>query len=102
MWYPFARLTQQWANKAEAGRHNVGRGLWLNVASDGAAAWELTLYHEGAQHDVVLGVFPEMTLRQARKSAKVWRGLARSGLDPAQQQEAFRNAAARNLHQFYC
>ena len=51
---------------------------------------------------MIVGIYPDVSLRQARKQAAVLQGLARRGIDPAAEQESHRNAAARNLHQFYC
>lgn len=58
--------------------------------------------HNDAQRDIELGPYPDVSLREARKQAAHWVVIARSGLDPAVEQEAHRNAAARNLDQFYC
>mgnify|MGYP001804211871 FL=1 len=56
----------------------------------------------GERRELRIGTYPEMTVKAARAEATKWRGLARRGLDPSAEQEAFRNAAARNLDQFYC
>ncbi|MEM6938819.1 MAG: integrase arm-type DNA-binding domain-containing protein [Pseudomonadota bacterium] len=74
----------------------------LRHAPDGAAVWVLSLTVEGAGHEVVLGTSPEMTREDAQRAARNLAACARAGLDPAQEQEKHRNAAARNLHQFYC
>lgn len=82
-------------------RHAAGRGLWLCKHSDGSAHWEVCLTINGQRSDVRLGEYPPLSVRQAYAEGAKWRGLARRGLDPAAEQEAIRDAAARNLHQFY-
>ncbi len=98
----FNRLTEAQAKSAPAGRHAAGNGLWLCRAGDGTAVWQLSVAVLGEGRDLQIGTYPALSVRAARREAAKWRGLARSGLDPAVQQEAFRDAAARNLHQFYC
>ena len=102
MWQLFSRLTEKRARCAPAGRHFAGRGLWLCCADDGSAKWRLCLNLRGDHRDMDIGKYPDMNLKDARKMARQWRGLVRSGLDPRVEQEKFRNAAARNLDQFYC
>lgn len=95
-------MTKAEANSAPVGRHSFGKGLWLCRSEDGVAAWEMCLCVQGEQRNLQLGTYPALSIKAARTEAKKWRGLARRGLNPATQQEAFRDAAARNLHQFYC
>lgn len=102
MWYLFSRLTASRARVAGPGRYRAARGLWLCKAEDGSAVWELCLNVRGVRLDKQIGAYPELTVKAARKEAAGWPGLARSGLDPSAEQERVRNAAARNLDQFYC
>lgn len=95
-------MTEQQAQGAAVGRHAAGRGLWLCRLEDGAAHWEMRLSVRGVRRDLRLGAYPDLSVKAARSEAAKWRGLARRGIDPAAEQEAFRNAAARNLDQFYC
>ncbi|MGC1495353.1 MAG: Arm DNA-binding domain-containing protein [Sulfitobacter sp.] len=98
----FHKLTDAKAKKAPAGRHSAGYGLWLCRPDQGDTVWEMCLNLRGEQHNLQIGTYPALSVKSAQAEAKKWRGLARRGLDPAAQQEAFRDAAARNLHQFYC
>lgn len=101
MRFPFKRLTELSAQDAAVGRHAAGRGLWLVRSSDGTAVWEICLTVRGQPVDLELGTYPELSVREARVEAAKLRGLARSGFDPSTEQEAFRDAAARNLDGFY-
>lgn len=102
MWSAFNRMTEQKARNAAVGRYAAGRGLWLCRLEDGSAHWEMRLFVQGTQRDLQLGAYPMLSVKDAYSEAAKWRGLARRGIDPAAEQEAFRNAAARNLDQFYC
>ena len=102
MFNVFNRLTEAKAKTSAPGRHAAGNGLWLCRSDQDKAVWEMRLTVMGSPRNLQIGTYPEMSVKAARTEAKKWRGLSRRGLDPAAQQEAFRDAAARNLDQFYC
>jgi len=86
--------------KAKPYRLFDGAGLFLVVKPTGAKAWMLRLQVAGKRHDVGLGGFPAVSLKEAREKAEAMRKQARAGIDPieerdrhAREREAARKAA---------
>lgn len=60
-----------------------GGGLQLWATPDEAKRWRLAYRHNGKQKTLALGVYPDTTLRQARKAREDAKRLLNSGQDPA-------------------
>ncbi len=60
-----------------------GEGLYLLVKPTGAKYWRLKYRFAGKERLLALGVYPEVTLAQAREERTRARELLRSGQDPA-------------------
>lgn len=60
-----------------------GGGLQLWATPDEAKRWRLAYRHNGKQKTLALGVYPETSLRQARKAREDAKRLLNSGQDPA-------------------
>ena len=67
---------------AKPGRYGDGGTLFLNIAPGGSKSWIQRLAIDGKRHDIGLGGFPLVTLREAREAAFENRRLARRGGDP--------------------
>jgi integrase len=93
-------LTVKQVQNAKPGRHSDGKGLYLLVKPTGSKSWVLRVMHKGVRRDWGLGSvtdkpfsddydrFPlhkrrSLTLGEARDKARIGRGLARHGVDPA-------------------
>jgi len=76
--------------KAKPYRLFDGAGLFLVVKPSGAKAWMLRLQVAGKRHDVGLGGFPAVSLKEAREKAEAMRKQARAGIDPIEEREAAR------------
>jgi integrase len=80
----------------EPGAHAVGgvAGLMLKISDAGARSWILRAMVAGKRRDMGLGGYPDVTLAQARDSARTARAQIRTGGDPIQERQAARSASA--------
>ncbi len=70
------------------------QGLYLEVLPNGGRYWRLKYRHGGVERRLALGVYPEVSLAQARQARDAARETLRHGVDPlAARREA--KAAAR-------
>jgi len=76
------RLTARKVETARAGRHQDGRGLFLNVSKTGGKRWILRFQLNGRRRDMGLGSWPEISLADARQMAEEARKLIAKGIDP--------------------
>lgn len=87
-----------------------GRGLFLLIKKAGSKYWRLKYRYAGKEKLLAIGVYPEVTLKKARKATDDARELLDQGIDPSQhkqsnqakQIEAHQNnfeAVAREWHQ---
>ena len=76
------RLTARKVETARAGRHQDGRGLFLNVSKTGGKRWILRFQLNGRRRDMGLGSWPEISLADARQMAEEARKLVAKGIDP--------------------
>jgi hypothetical protein len=65
-----------------------GRGLYLEVRPTGARWWRLKYRHAGKERRTSLGVFPEVSIAEARARRDEARALVRDGLDPSAERQA--------------
>jgi len=77
----------------ETGRHAVGGGLYLQVATGGARSWVYRYQHHGRRHDLGLGPFPTITLAMAREAISRVRQQLHRNEDPLAIKRAERAAA---------
>ncbi len=59
-----------------------GRGLQLHVTPQGSKLWRWAYRHEGKQKLMALGIYPDVSLAQARDKADSARKLLATGVDP--------------------
>ncbi len=77
------------------------RGLRLLVKSNGSKYWRLKYRFLGKQKTLALGVYPEVSLKQARDEVNKARKLLKEGIDPAQKKKDDRYLAeVRHAHSF--
>ena len=75
-------LTAVAIKNAKPGKHFDGGGLFLHVQS-GGRYWRLKYRHAGKEKLLALGVFPEVSLAEARRRRADARDLLRDGRDPS-------------------
>lgn len=70
-----------------------GGGLFLLVNPNGAKYWRWKYRFQGKEKLLAAGVYPDVSLRQARAKRDEWRSLLASGVDPGETRRAQRTAA---------
>src|SRR5687768_8542594 len=98
-------LTDTAARKARAREKDYkltdGTGLYLLVKANSAKYWRVQYRRGGKQKLLALGVYPEVTLAEARDKQATARKLISNGLDPAAaKREQKRQAKAQSETSF--
>lgn len=76
-------------SEAKPYKKSDGGGLYLLVQPNGAKYWRLNYRFAGKRKTLALGVYPDVTLADARDKRDAAKAILKSGNDPA---EAKRNA----------
>jgi integrase len=63
-------------------------GLYLHVKSNGAKYWRLAYRFNHKQKTLALGVYPEVSLQEAREKASEAKKLLKDGIDPSENKKA--------------
>lgn len=92
------KLTAATIKAAPPGKYADGGGLWLYRREDGGAQWVLRYTIHGRRHEMGLGRFPGVSLKEARESAEEWRAVVRQGKDAIKERERRKRVAERNSH----
>jgi integrase len=73
------------ARYTPAGKHKLfdGGGLYLEIHANGSKYWRLKYRYAGKERRLALGVFPAVSLAEARNRRDDARRLLRDGIDPA-------------------
>jgi integrase len=71
-----------------------GRGLYLEVSPSGGRWWRFKYRFHGKEKRVSLGVFPDVSLSEARDALDDVRRQLRAGLDPSEEIKKKKKAAA--------
>jgi integrase len=81
-------LTALAIKSAHAGKHFDGGGLYLEVTDADAKYWRLKFRFAGKENRLSFGVFPEVSLAEARKRRDDARSAIRDGRDPSLERKA--------------
>ncbi|MEL6642662.1 MAG: integrase arm-type DNA-binding domain-containing protein [Pseudomonadota bacterium] len=95
---PLHKLNSATVKTAAPGKYSDGGGLWIYKRNDGGAQWVLRYTIHGRRHEMGLGAYPEITLKEARQNAETWRAVVRQGKDAIKERDRQRREAERNLH----
>jgi hypothetical protein len=71
------------------------KGLYLEVAPSGGTWWRLKFRFDGKEKRLALGVYPEVSLKEARDRRDEARDLLRAGIDPSANRKARKTAEAK-------
>jgi hypothetical protein len=74
----------------KAKRHFDGGGLYLEVSPQGGKWWRLKYRFEGKEKRLSLGVYPEVSLKEARSRRDESRKMLTTGIDPAANRKAIK------------
>ena len=75
-------LSDRSCKTAIPGKHFDGGGLYLHVMPAGGRYWRLKYRHAGKEKTLALGVYPHVTLKQARDGREAAKKLIKAGIDP--------------------
>ena len=78
----------------EPGKHFDGGGLYLDLTKAGGRYWRMKYRHGGKEKLLALGVYPAVSLKDARALAAVAREALQAGDDPGQLRKADKARAA--------
>ena len=78
------------------GYYNDGGGLYLRVAKGGSKQWVYRFTVNGRLREMGLGSVATRSLEEAREKAREYRKLRLDGIDPIEQQRAYKGAARVN------
>jgi integrase len=92
------RLTAAELKAKPKGKYSDGGGLWLYMRDDGGAQWVFRYTLFSRRHEMGLGSFPEVSLKEARQEAEKWRAVVRYGTDAIKERERQQREAERNMH----
>ena len=79
---------------SEPGKHFDGGGLYLDLTAAGGRYWRLKYRIAGKEKLLALGVYPSVSLKEARDLAGQARQAIQAGDDPAEQRKAAKVKAA--------
>ncbi|MDT4825401.1 Prophage integrase IntA [compost metagenome] len=90
-----SKLTPKFVKEVTApGSYQDGRGLFLRVGTNGKKAW-IFRYSFGTRHDLSVGAYPTLSLREARLEADKHRLDIAKGIDPLAKRAEARGAARK-------
>ena len=78
----------------------IGDGLVLEVRPNGGKWWRLRYYFESREKMLSLGVYPAVTLKDARQRRDDARKLLANGVDPSQARKAGKALVAQEVESF--
>lgn len=77
-----------------------GRGLQLHITPAGSKLWRWAYRFDGKQKLMAFGVYPDVSLAQARQAADEARALLATGIDPMEQRKADKLMVERSVDTF--
>lgn len=92
------RLSAVEVRQSPAGKYADGGGLWLVKSGPKSGKWVLRVTVHGRRREMGLGSIADVSLKDARESAREWRAVAQAGNDPVKERERRRRERERNLH----
>lgn len=81
-------------NLADPGKHFDGGGLYLELTKAGGRYWRMKYRHGGKEKRLAFGVYPAVSLKDARDQATAARKVIQSGDDPGALRKADKAKAA--------
>lgn len=76
-------------------------GLYLEVSPKGGKYWRLKYRFEGKEKRLAFGVYPEVTLKEARQKRDEARKKLSQGIDPSAERKATKTAASETFEAIY-
>lgn len=76
------KLTALAVKHAKPGKHFDGNGLYVEVTPGGSRLWRMKYRYAGKEKRLAFGMFPEVSIAEARDRTAKARTLLRDGIDP--------------------
>ncbi|MFK7825134.1 MAG: tyrosine-type recombinase/integrase [Oligoflexales bacterium] len=73
-----------------------GGGLHLEISKSGGKWWRYKYRYAGKEKKVSLGVYPDVTLKDARTKHQEYRTLLAGGINPSEHKKAFKTALRKS------
>ena len=74
--------------RTQPGKHADGEGLYLELTPAGGKYWRMTYRYGGREKRMAFGVYPAVSLKDARDQAQTARKLLQAGEDPGEVKKA--------------
>ena len=74
-----------------------GRGLYLLVTKSGGKRWRLKFQYDGKEKVIALGVYPDISLANARMLREQYRAEIANGINPAEERKAKKQKVKANI-----
>ena len=74
-----------------------GGGMFLLIKSDGSKYWRLKYNYAGKEKLIALGVYPEVSLKDARKKRDEYKKKLAEGIDPVQDKKQAKHELKENV-----
>ena len=68
-----------------------GRGMYLQLHPNGSKYWRMDFRHQGKQKTLALGIWPDVSLREAREKRDKAKLEIQSGINPIEQRRTEEN-----------
>lgn len=78
-----------------------GGGMYLEMSPAGGKYWRLKYRFDGKEKRLALGVYPDVTLKEARLKRDDARKLRSQGVDPSAEKKATKTAEAETFEAIY-
>lgn len=90
------KLTSLMLKRLGKGKHFDGAGLYIHVQAEGTGYWRLKYRFNGLEKAMSFGIYPEVSLAEARDRRDGARSLLRNGKDPMAERKAARASFRRS------
>lgn len=98
---PLHKLSNATLKAASPGKYSDGAGLWFVKREDGGAQWVLRYTSFGKRHEMGLGRYPDVSLKDARIAAQDWRKVVEGGKDAIKERDRQKRAETRNQNTLF-
>lgn len=78
------KLSAKKVDSAKPGRHGDGKGLWLAVSPTLSKRWLYRFTIDGKVSEIAIGLYPAVSLEDARDRALAQRKIHKGGTNPAE------------------
>ena len=89
--YAYLKNKTKWSGKPNGDKHSDGKGLYLHVKEAGKY-WRMAYRFQGKQRTLAIGVYPNVSLADARRATEAAKVQLANGIDPSLAKREARHA----------